>query len=55
MSGLRIVPIGLAEANAFVGIEHRHNKRVPGAKFAIGWRSWRALRPAHSTRPIGPK
>jgi hypothetical protein len=36
MSRLTLVPLGLKEANAFVGIEHRHNKKVPGAKFALG-------------------
>lgn len=28
-------PIGLREANAFVGIEHRHNQPVRGYKFAL--------------------
>jgi hypothetical protein len=32
---LRIVPISLAEANAFVAQHHRHHKPVPGAKFCI--------------------
>lgn len=37
MSGkLTVVPITLAEANAFVSAHHRHHKPVPGAKFCIG-------------------
>lgn len=32
---LRITPINLDEANAFVSIHHRHHKAVPGAKFCI--------------------
>jgi len=31
-----LVPLTLAEANAFVAQHHRHHKPVPGAKFAIG-------------------
>jgi hypothetical protein len=34
--GLEIVPITLAEANAFVKQHHRHHERVVGAKFSIG-------------------
>lgn len=33
---LRIVPMTLKEANAFVEQHHRHHKPVPGTKFAIG-------------------
>ena len=33
---LEIVPMTLAEANAFVREHHRHHKPVPGAKFCIG-------------------
>ena len=32
----QIVPLGLKEANRFVVMFHRHNKKVPGGKFAIG-------------------
>lgn len=32
---LKITPITLAEANAFVTKHHRHHKPVPGAKFCI--------------------
>lgn len=32
---LTIIPITLAEANAFVVQHHRHHKPVPGAKFCI--------------------
>ena len=32
---LRITPINLDEANAFVAAHHRHHKPVPGAKFCI--------------------
>ena len=33
---LQIVPLTLAEANAFVERHHRHHRPVPGAKFCIG-------------------
>lgn len=36
MTELQHRPINLDVANAFVGLEHRHNDPVPGAKFAIG-------------------
>jgi hypothetical protein len=32
---LRITPIGLDEANAFVTVHHRHHRPVPGAKFCL--------------------
>lgn len=32
---LSLVPITLADANAFVGLHHRHHKPMPGAKFSI--------------------
>lgn len=32
---LRITPINLDEANAFVSVHHRHHAPVPGAKFCI--------------------
>lgn len=32
---LRITPINLDEANAFVAIHHRHHRPVPGAKFCL--------------------
>jgi hypothetical protein len=32
---LRVTPITLEEANAFVQLLHRHHKPVPGAKFSI--------------------
>ncbi len=32
---MRVTPISLEEANAFVAIHHRHHKPVPGAKFCI--------------------
>ena len=37
MSGarLRIVPVSLADANAFVARHHRHHKPVPGHKFSV--------------------
>lgn len=34
--GLRAVPIGLDEANAFVREHHRHHRPVVGHKFSIG-------------------
>lgn len=33
---LEIVPMTLAEANAFVEAHHRHHQPVPGAKFCLG-------------------
>lgn len=36
MTRLVIVPMTLAEANAFVADHHRHHNPVPGAKFCIG-------------------
>ena len=33
---LELVPVTLAEANAFVALRHRHHRPVPGAKFCIG-------------------
>lgn len=33
---MNIVPISIADANRFVAGFHRHNKKVTGAKFAIG-------------------
>ena len=32
---LRITPVNLDEANAFVALHHRHHAPVPGAKFCI--------------------
>ncbi len=32
---LRIVPVTLAEANAFVREHHRHHQPVPGSKFQL--------------------
>jgi hypothetical protein len=32
---IRVTPINLDEANAFVSVHHRHHKPVPGAKFCI--------------------
>lgn len=33
---MRIVPVSLKQANDFVTVHHRHNKKVPGHKFSIG-------------------
>ncbi len=33
---LRLVPVSLKEANAFVAAHHRHNQPVVGHKFSIG-------------------
>ena len=32
---IRVTPISLAEANAFVAQHHRHHRPVPGAKFCV--------------------
>lgn len=34
--GLRVIPITLKEANAFVTKFHRHHKKVPGCRFCLG-------------------
>lgn len=34
--GLRVRQIEFSEARAFIGIEHRHNKRVTGHRFSVG-------------------
>ena len=31
-----VCPLTLADANAFVTLHHRHNKKVQGHKFSIG-------------------
>ena len=36
MSDMRIVPLTIREANAFVVEHHRHNKAVIGCKYAVG-------------------
>lgn len=36
MMRLLVVPVTLREANAFVGLEHRHNKPVVGHRFSLG-------------------
>lgn len=36
MKELELIPVTLAEANAFVLSFHRHNKPVPGARWAVG-------------------
>ena len=33
---LRLVPVSLRDANAFVAAHHRHHKPVAGHKFSIG-------------------
>jgi hypothetical protein len=35
-SGLRLVPISLREANAFVARRHRHSRPTAGHKFSVG-------------------
>lgn len=34
--GLRLVPVGLREANAFVSERHRHSRPTVGHKFSVG-------------------
>jgi hypothetical protein len=36
MSGLSVVPIELAEANAFVAQHHRHHRKTIGHRFSLG-------------------
>jgi hypothetical protein len=33
---MMVIPLTLADANAFVEAHHRHNKKVQGHKFSIG-------------------
>lgn len=33
---LSLIPVSLKEANAFVGVHHRHHQSVTGHKFSIG-------------------
>lgn len=40
---LSLVPVDLAEANAFVANFHRHNKPVIGARFSVGASNGEAL------------
>ena len=35
MTPLRVTPIDLDEANAYVATHHRHHKPVPGCKFCL--------------------
>lgn len=41
---LRLIPITLAEANAFVALHHRHHDPVPGAKFCVACGDMHAIR-----------
>ena len=52
---LRIVPVTLAEANAFVGRLHRHNKPVVGAKFCVGVADEKLVGVAIVGRPVARK
>lgn len=52
---LRIVPVTLEVANAFVRGLHRHNKPVIGAKFCVGVRTERLVGVAIVGRPVAPK
>lgn len=36
MEKLELIPVSLAEANAFVEQHHRHHKPVTGHKFSVG-------------------
>ena len=44
MTQLRIVPLGLDEANAFVRAYHRHHGPVVGHKFSLGVSDGEAIR-----------
>ncbi len=53
---LRIVPVTLEDANAFVRRLHRHNKPVVGYKFAVGVADDEGLRGvAIVGRPVAPR
>lgn len=53
--GLRVIPVTLAVANAFVERLHRHHKPVAGSKFAIGVTDGEQLRGVAITgRPVSP-
>lgn len=53
---MKIVPVTLRAANAFVGRLHRHARPVAGAKFAIGLeRDGALIGVAIVGRPVAPK
>ena len=61
---LRIAPVTLAAANAFVARLHRHNKPVVGHRFSVGCEaqirmadgdSWQLVGVAIVGRPIAPR
>ncbi len=50
---LALVPVTLAEANAFVALHHRHHKPVVGHKYSIGLSDGEAIRGVVITgRPV---
>lgn len=52
---LRIIPVTLEQANAFVRLLHRHNKPVVGSKFQIGAANGKQLVGVAITgRPVAP-
>lgn len=52
---LRIIPVTLEDANAFVRRLHRHNKPVVGAKFCVGVQAEQLVGVAIVGRPVAPK
>ena len=52
---LRIIPVNLDDANAFVRRLHRHNKPVVGSKFTIGVADDELRGVAIVGRPVAPK
>lgn len=52
---LRIIPVTLEVANAFVRRLHRHNKPVVGAKFCVGVQAEQLVGVAIVGRPVAPK
>ena len=52
---LRIVPVTLEAANAFVRRLHRHNKPVVGAKFCVGVQAEQLVGVAIVGRPVAPR
>ena len=52
---LRVIPVNLDTANAFVKLHHRHHKPATGSKFAIGVTDGENLRGvAIAGRPVSP-
>lgn len=53
---MKAVRVELSEANAFIGVEHRHHKPVTGHRFSIGAeKGGKLVGVATVGRPVAPK